>query len=903
MAGINVPVTFTGDLSSISQGLGKSLGGLSRGFEKAASKAVGGFEKPFKSLGSGLANQGRQLGRSLADGMKTVLTTTTAATGAAVAGIMGTALTKGFSRLQAIDQAQAKLRGLGNDAETVEAIMGNALASVKGTAFGLGEAATTAAGAVAAGIAPGKQLEGVLTTVANTAAAAGTTMEEMGSIFNKVAANEKASNAELQQLADRGIPIYKALAEQLGVTQEEVFKLASAGKIGFAEFEAAATAASGNVAAEMGKTLTGSFDNLMAALGRIGANILGPAFEQLPAVLQGVTAALGPVEDLATSVGEKLGQVFKVLIDAFSGNSEIGEFEGALRFLNDTAINLSDAFTSISGKLSEVWAAMSGGEQTAVTIAALVGGIAAFGTSLAPLLGALGPVGSLLGQMLPTLGGLGGAFKFLLGPLGIIIGLFAAAFATSEEFRGAVFGLLEALLPLGETLISAIGPILAMLPGLFQMVVAAVTPLLTVIVQLAGDLISALVPVIQTLITSILPPLMELFQAIVPVVLGLVPVIAQLVGVLADILIPVIESLLPIVSVVFEALGAVIAGIVPIVTGIVDAVSALFAGDWQGAWDAFGRVGQAAMDLLWTFVEQSLNVGKAIITGLIEGFNSLKAGVGAAITDLGTSIINWFKSILGIASPSKIFTNFGKDILQGLINGIQALLGTVGTVVSSVGARMISLFTGAKDRVVGVFNSLVSTVTGAVSRLASGVLTGISRIISTMTSLPGRILGALGNLSSLLYDAGRNVIQGLMNGITAMAGAVADKARSVVQGAISGAKNLLGIASPSKVFMSIGEDTGEGLVIGIDSMLKAVASAGEGLADAARGPAVDLNPSSSARRNRVPAPAAVTETAGTVVNLNEYGPRTYSAKRRESEWAGKYSTRARTFADGALAIP
>src|SRR5690606_34415353 len=135
---------------------------------------------------------------------------------------------------------------------TVDTIMSNALESVRGTSHGLGEAAGVAAQAVAAGIKPGRELEGVLGTVANTASAAGVSMEEMGSVFAKAATQANGvQNDVISQLADRGIPIYQALADQLGVTAGEVFNLASSGKINFEQFAAAATKASGTVAAEM----------------------------------------------------------------------------------------------------------------------------------------------------------------------------------------------------------------------------------------------------------------------------------------------------------------------------------------------------------------------------------------------------------------------------------------------------------------------------------------------------------------------------------------------------------------------------------------------------------------------------------------------------------------------------
>src|SRR5690606_41785764 len=58
------------------------------------------------------------------------LAMTAAATGAATA-IAGISLARGFARLAAIDRAEAKLRGLGHTASDVEAIMDDALASVR----------------------------------------------------------------------------------------------------------------------------------------------------------------------------------------------------------------------------------------------------------------------------------------------------------------------------------------------------------------------------------------------------------------------------------------------------------------------------------------------------------------------------------------------------------------------------------------------------------------------------------------------------------------------------------------------------------------------------------------------------------------------------------------------------
>lgn len=283
-----------------------SLAASTKDFARDVKAALRGVEADAGRTGDAA---GSSLGRKLTKGLKFGVLGV-AGLAAAVAGL---AAKGGVERALKIEGAQAKLKGLGHDTEAVDAIMKNALASVKGTAFGLGEAATTAAGAVAAGIKPGEQLEKMLKSVANSAAAAGVDMNDMGGIFNKVASIGKAQNDVLQQVADKGIPIYSALAEQLGVTSEEVFKMASAGKIDFATFETAMTKATGTVAEEMGNTLPGKIANFKAAMSRMGEQVVGKVLPYVSDGLSWVTDKIdlwGPAaKDAGDKLGESLGKV------------------------------------------------------------------------------------------------------------------------------------------------------------------------------------------------------------------------------------------------------------------------------------------------------------------------------------------------------------------------------------------------------------------------------------------------------------------------------------------------------------------------------------------------------------------------------------------------------------------
>lgn len=261
---------------------------------------------------------------------------TAAAAGTAVVGTIGTSLYKGFQRLDSIDQATAKLEALGNTGDDVSNIMDNALASVKGTAFGLGEAATVSAQMVASGIKPGQELESVLGTVADTAAIAGTSMEEMGLIFGSVAARGKLQGDDLMQMLGRGIPVLQILGDQMGKTSAEISDMVSAGEIDFATFASAMEGYVGGGAKRMGDTVSGALQNLGAAFGRAGADVAKGAFSEAPAVIAEVT---DQVDTLGSVVGPMAQEWSARLTPAISeaATSVIPMATAALGLLSDAA--------------------------------------------------------------------------------------------------------------------------------------------------------------------------------------------------------------------------------------------------------------------------------------------------------------------------------------------------------------------------------------------------------------------------------------------------------------------------------------------------------------------------------------------------------------------------------------
>ena len=369
--------------------------------------STGGMQGDVRKALTGIESQanktGQSMGQKLSSGIASALKKTAVGVGVAGGAAIAAGLTKGIGRLSAIEQAEAKLSGLGNSAKDVEGIMTNALASVRGTAFGLEEAATVAAGMVAAGVKPGKELEGVLKTVGDTAAIAGVSMQDMGSIFGKVAATGKLQGDELMQLSDAGIPALALLSDHLGKTTEEVRKMVSDGKVGFDDFAAAMEAGMGGAALKMGDTTVGAFKNMMAASGRLGATLAGPFFEQAGGAFRGLTELIDNLDEKAGPVMDRFGFWLEgSAVPALAGLREsaaeaFNEFRNS-DFAQDAIADLSNVAGSLAGSASQAWPAL-------VKIAGALGdasqalGVSAWEAFVAALEVGAGVLGALVGPL------------------------------------------------------------------------------------------------------------------------------------------------------------------------------------------------------------------------------------------------------------------------------------------------------------------------------------------------------------------------------------------------------------------------------------------------------------------------------------------------------------------------
>lgn len=526
---------------------------------------------------------GSSLGGKLVKGVGGVAVGGIAAVAAAGIGTLSVALVKGFSRLEAIDDAGAKLRGLGHDAAGVEAIMSNALDSVRGTAYGLDEAATTAATAVAAGIKPGQDLTRYLKTIADTAAVAGADLGDVGRVMNNVTTIGSAYNDSLQILAQKGLPVYTWLAEAAGVSEGAIKELASQGAISSAELRDVLDKNLGGAALSMGETFSGAVSNMGASLSRIGAGLIGGVFSEFAPTIQAITAAMEPLEGAAGDLGQKLGEflvpAFEWLRSALEGGLDFSPFLELASYLSPVSLlfqALKPLLPQVMDLFSEIGSVLSG---AVVAVLPVV-------SQLAQTF--IGLLSDLAAQVLPVL------FPVLL------------------QLVQTVGSLIPVLMPLVTTILTALAP-------LFEQVASAIVPILEPLLALITPLLS--------LVTTILPPLVNLLQIVISA------------GVMA--LQGALSFLLPYIEGVATMIGTVLTPVIETVqnylSGLIEFITGVFTGDWEKAWNGIQEMFSAVWNGIWDIVRGVINGIIDLINGMlsgISGFGDFLSGVTGGTVDL-----------------------------------------------------------------------------------------------------------------------------------------------------------------------------------------------------------------------------------------------------------------------------
>lgn len=176
------------------------------------------------------------------------------------------------------------------------------------------------------------------------------------------------------------------------------------------------------------------------------------------------------------------------------------------------------------------------------------------------------------------------------------------------------------------------------------------------------------------------------------------------------------------------------------------------------------------------------------------------------------------------------FDNVGLNIVYGIYYGIQdAIINVASWIVENVFNPFINGFKSAFG-----INSLSTVMAEQGGYIIAGLKKGITDAISSVTETTKKILSAIKSAfdNFSLFDIGKDLIQGLINGVNNMIETAKNAVANVGNAVIDKVKNVLGIHSPSTVFAEIGGYIDQGLANGIASAIPYVDTAMQGVVDA-----------------------------------------------------------------------
>lgn len=769
------------------------------------------------------------------------------AIGTVAGGIAGLAAKGGFSRALNIENAQAKLKGLGHSAASVSEIMKDALASVKGTAYGLGDAATVAASLSASGVKEGAQLTNALRTVADTATISGKSLTDVGAIFGSVAARGKLQGDDMLQLTSAGVPVLQMLATHLHTTSSAVSQMVSKGQIDFQTFAAAMREGMGGAALQSGNTFTGALENVKAALSRLGQAAATPALDSLREVFQAMIPAVdkltGEIQPLVSNAFAKLKPYADSVSKALGGFADSADASGnAAALLAGDAAKITAGFGVLAAlapkNLGKLTGALSGlGKSGDAALTDLASTFKNLGPRLSESAGsgllklkavfnsdireALAVDGDPFANALTTIaqGGsrLSAQFSGIMGRLGgtKIGGALAGLSSQLSEAFGDLSGMLaSSASALSGKLGGAFGSLAAPLQGLLGKLTGPLAPIASAVGEKLSGIGSAIGTQMQG-IMQILEPMGGEIRSLLSRAFN-PSNFASLMG-FSAIAAAVIAGLGLIDSSANGALTATIASLSAQIPGWIAQLTNQVVASLQTAMPAGAAALEGIINMLAGMLPNLTVLVQQAVTVLTDGLT-------AALPGLFSSIVTLLTTMLTTWAPTMItlFAQTGVSLLNGLITGIMS-------VIPQLAASMPAIVSSLLGSLLGLIPLLVNGGAQMLNAISNGLVSAIPALAAQVPNIIATAVSVLAANLPRIVQSGVNLILSLVNGLVSAIPRLIAALPAIITGIVGGlASNLPRIITAGiQIIVALAS----GLVQAVPRLLAAIPGIARGIID------------------------------------------------------------------------
>ena len=401
-----------------------------------------------------------------------------------------------------------------------------------------------------------------------------------------------------------------------------------------------------------------------------------------------------------------------------------------------------------------------------------------FDTLINNLVESVGAFGeNILPRIEIALNGIGELISKLLPPI-------------AEKIPELIMSLLPKLVEAGTNVItSLIMGIQANLPAIATGAVQIVTSLLTALLTMLPQLLTIGMQLIAQLVTGIGQALPTLIPVAVQCITGLVQ--------------GFIDNLPMILNAGLQLLEG-------LTTGIINALPQLIA--------SLPQIIQSIVDFISQSLPQILQSGLTVLLAIIDGLVQCLPQLIAMLPQIIDTIIGFITDNLPTIIDAGIKVILA--LIDGLIKALPQIIAMLPQIISAIVNTLIEHLPEIIDAGIKIVLALIK-----------GLIQAIPQIIAAMPEIIKSIKSPLEGVS--LIDIGKNIIQGLIDGMENMIGRIREIAGEIADTIKNKIKNALDIHSPSRVMMELGAYTGEGFGNGIESTIGSISKQANYLADAA----------------------------------------------------------------------
>lgn len=268
-----------------------------------------------------------------------------------------------------------------------------------------------------------------------------------------------------------------------------------------------------------------------------------------------------------------------------------------------------------------------------------------------------------------------------------------------------------------------------------------------------------------------------------------------------------VTTMLPqVIQMIPELINSVLPGIIESASGLVTALCTAIV-------DNAPTLIDSALQLILTLTNAILENLPMIIECGFQAILQLALGIAEALPTLIPTIVEVILTIvtylienidLLVDAAIAIITG----LAEGLINALPVLIEKAPEIIEKL---VIALVNNVPK--------LLEAAVKVIETLATGLITNVPKLLAKIPQIMTSLKNGFLNLCSGFADVGKNIIDGLWNGIQNGWNWLTDKVSSLAKGLLDAAKSALGIASPSKEFRKIGEFCVAGFNDGIDDLM------------------------------------------------------------------------------------